>query len=102
MWKEAAVPQDFKGALIRSPTLKSSISAICPASKHYSEFRWTGHVIRMNDDRLPKVIFCSEFKDGTHSRGGQRKRYKDPLKANMKRCDMLPNNLEALALNGTG
>ena len=56
----------------------------------------------MNDDKLPKVIFYSEFKDGTHSRVGQRKRYKNPLKANMKWCDMVPNNLEALALNRTG
>ena len=49
----------------------------------------TGHVIRMNDDRLPKVILYSELKDGTRSRGGQRKGYKDLLKANMKRCDMV-------------
>ena len=66
-----------------------------------AQFRWTDHVICMNDDKLPKVIFYSEIKDATHSRGGQRKRYKDLLKSNMKRCDMVLNNLETLVLNST-
>jgi len=41
-----------------------------------AQFRWTGHVIRMNNGRLPKIIFYSELKDGARARGGQRKRYK--------------------------
>jgi len=64
-----------------------------------AQFRSTGHVLRMNDDRLPKVIFYSKLKDGTRSRGGQRKCYKDLFKVNMKWCDMVRNDLEALALN---
>jgi len=49
-----------------------------------AQFRWTGHVIRMSSDRLPKIIFYSELKDGARSRGGQRKTCKDTLKANLK------------------
>jgi len=69
-----------------------------------AQFRSTGHVIRVNDGRLPKVIFYSELKDGTRSRGGQRKCYKDLFKVNTKWCDMVVvrNDLEALALNTVG
>jgi len=42
-----------------------------------AQFRWTGHVIRMSNDRLPKITFYSELKDGARSRGDQRMRYKD-------------------------
>ena len=41
--------------------------------------RWTGHVIRMPDERLPKKVFYEE-KEGKRSQGGQRKHYKDSLK----------------------
>jgi len=50
-----------------------------------AQLRWTGHVLRMGDNRLPKAIFCSELEEGTRSCSGQRKRYKDTLKANLKR-----------------
>ena len=46
-----------------------------------------------------KAIFCSELEEGTRSRGGQRKRYKDTMKANLKRCDIAPPELEELALD---
>ena len=36
-----------------------------------AQFHWTGHVIRVNDGRLPKVIFYSELRDGTRSRCGR-------------------------------
>ena len=45
----------------------SGIEALLTAA----QFRWTGHVIRINDDRLRKVSFYSELKDGTRSHGGQ-------------------------------
>jgi len=64
-----------------------------------AQFRWTGHVIRMNTDRLPKIIFYSELKDGARSRGDQRKRYKDTLKANLKRCSIAPADLETQTLH---
>jgi len=46
-----------------------------------------------------KAIFCSELEEGTRSRGGQRKRYKDMLKANLKRCDIAPPAVEELVLD---
>jgi len=63
-----------------------------------AQFRWTGHLIRMSIDRLPKINFYSELQDGARSRGGQRKRYKDTLKANLKRCSIEPADLETLVM----
>ena len=48
------------------------------------EFRWTGHVTRMADERFPKKIFCGELQLGRCSHGGQKKRYKDTLKASLR------------------
>lgn len=53
-----------------------------------SQLRWVGHVARMPDSRLPKQIFYSQLRTGTRSQGGQRKRYKDALKANLKLCEI--------------
>ena len=39
-----------------------------------AQFRWTGHVIRKDENRLPKTIFYSELANGARSCGGQRKR----------------------------
>ena len=46
--------------------------------------RWTGHVIRMPDERLPKNVFYGELQEGKRSQCGQKKRYKDTLKASLK------------------
>ena len=59
-----------------------------------AQYRWVGHVTRMDDTCLPKIIFYSELEHGTRSRGGQLKRYKDMLKMNMRVCDMQPKKLE--------
>ena len=49
-----------------------------------AQLRWTGHVIRMPDERLPKKVFYGELQEGKRSQGGQKKRYKDTLKASLK------------------
>ena len=45
---------------------------------------WTGHVTRMPDERLPKKVLYGELQEGKRSQGGQKKRYKDTLKASLK------------------
>jgi len=61
-----------------------------------AQLRWVGHVTRMDDTRLPKTAFYCELVHGTRSLGGQRKRFKDMLKSNIKACDIQPNELESL------
>ena len=59
-----------------------------------NQLRWSGHVVRMSEDRLPKQIFYSELKEGSRKRGGQKKRYKDTLKASLKNCNININSWE--------
>jgi hypothetical protein len=62
-----------------------------------SQLRWAGHVCRMPDERIPKRLFYGELTEGKRSRGGQKKRYKDTLKASMKSCGIDPDSWEQLA-----
>ena len=61
-----------------------------------AQLRWVVHVTRMDDTRLPKIAFYCELEHGTRSLDGQRKRFNDMLKSNMKACDMQPNEMESL------
>ena len=49
-----------------------------------AQLRWTGHVTRMPDERLPKKVLHGELQEGKPSQGGQKKRYKDTFKASLK------------------
>ena len=53
-----------------------------------AQLRWTGHVIRMPDGRLPKKVFYGELQEGKRSQCGQKKRYIDALKASLKDFDI--------------
>ena len=46
-----------------------------------AQLRCTGHVTRMPDERLPKKVLYGELQEGKRSQGGQKKHYKDTLKA---------------------
>ena len=45
-----------------------------------AQLRWTGHVARMPDERLPKKVLYAELQERKRSQGGHKKRYKDILK----------------------
>ena len=50
-----------------------------------AQLRWTGHVIRMPEKRLrKKKKKQQQLEMGKRSHGGQKKRYKDTLKASLK------------------
>ena len=49
-----------------------------------AQLRWTGHVIRMPDERLQKKVFYDKLQEGKRSQGGQKKRYKDTNKTSLK------------------
>ena len=56
-----------------------------------SVMRWSGHVSRMHDNRLPKNILFGELVHGKRKHGGQRKRYKDVLHAVLKDSNIQHN-----------
>ena len=62
------------------PNIESMIAA--------QQLRWAGHVVRMNDDRLPKQLFYGELASGKRPRHKPKKRFKDCLKNTMKDLDI--------------
>ena len=66
-----------------------------------AQLRWCGHVIRMPDSRIPKQLLYGQLKHGTRNPGGQRKRYKDQLRCNLKACGIEKDHLELLVQDRT-
>ena len=64
-----------------------------------AQLRWSGHLVRMADDRIPKAVFYGELDAGKRTRGGQRKRYKVVLKATLKSCGVPHNTWESTAMD---
>ena len=63
------------------------------------QLQWSGHLVRMNDDRIPMALFYGQMKTGCRTRGGQRKRYKDVIKSTLKSCSTPLKTWEATATN---
>ena len=66
-----------------------------------AQLRWTGHVTRMPDERLPKKVLYGELQEGKRSQGGQKKRYKDTLKASLKDFNIPIESWEQVAQDRT-
>ena len=66
-----------------------------------AQLRWTGHVTRMPDERLPKKFLYGELQEGKRSQGGQKKRYKDTLKASFKDFNIPTESWEQAAQDRT-
>ena len=62
-----------------------------------AQARWAGHVVRIPDSRLPKQLLYGELCQGKRSVGGQKKRFKDCLKASLKSQNIDLNTWETLA-----
>ena len=48
-----------------------------------AQLRWTGHVTRMDSDRIPKQLLYGELSKGKRKQGRPLKRFKDCIKANI-------------------
>ena len=87
-WEERLTNQD----VLRRANL-TGIEAMIIAA----QLRWSGHVMSMHDNRIPKQIFCSELVAGKRRPGGQIKRYKDNLKRSLRLCSISPSNWTVIA-----
>ncbi|BHF80969.1 hypothetical protein SprV_0702409800 [Sparganum proliferum] len=63
------------------------------------QLRWSSHLVRMDDERLPKRLFYGDVTTGSRCQRGQIRRYKDTLKSSLKRLQINPTNWEELALD---
>lgn len=66
------------------------------------QLRWSGHVARMDDSRIPKIVFYGELREGKRSVGAPRRRYKDQLKQQLSQCGLDHRSWETLAANRSG
>ena len=53
-----------------------------------AQLHWVGHLVRMDDGRLPKRLFYGELVSGKRPQHKPRKHYKDGLKSNLKDADI--------------
>ena len=67
-----------------------------------AQLRWTGHIIRMDESRIPRQLFYGELSQGRRNQGRPKKRYKDNLKSNLKWAGIQPKELETAAANRSG
>ena len=66
-----------------------------------AQLRWTGHVTRMPDERLPMKVLYEELQEGKRTQDGQKKRYKDTLKASLKDFNIPTESWEQAAHDRT-
>ena len=77
--------------------LKSAGMQIVHTLLKLAQLRWTGQVTRKPEERLPKKILNGELEMGKRSHGGQKKRYKDTLKASLKDFNIPTESREQIA-----
>ena len=79
--------------VLNHPELSSIHTYLCKAQLY-----WAGHVLRMDDEHLPKCLLFDELNGGKGSIGGQRSTLRT-LKASLKDLSIDPDVQESLVLD---
>lgn len=64
-----------------------------------AQLRWAGHLVRMDDVRLPKRLFYGELATGKRPKHKPKKRYKDGIKCILKDTNIDTDTWEADAVD---
>jgi len=64
-----------------------------------AQLRWVGHVIRMEEHRIPRCLMYGELWQGRRYQGRPKLRYKDTVKSNIQWCHVKLKELEESAAN---
>lgn len=76
---------------------KSGMENICVMLMK-NQIRWAGHLVRMDDSRLPKRLFYGELSSGSRPQHKPLKRFRDSVKESLKHLKIPDRNWESLAL----
>ncbi|BHF63694.1 hypothetical protein SprV_0200668800 [Sparganum proliferum] len=63
------------------------------------KLRWSGHLVRIDDEQLSKRFFYGGVATGSHQQGYQIRRYKDTMKTSLMCLQINPTNWDDLARN---
>ena len=64
-----------------------------------NQLRWAGHLVRLDDTRLPKQLFYSELRSGSRPQHKPKKRFKDSLKDSLRQFHIPVDEWESLAVD---
>ena len=64
---------------------------------HRHRLRWVGHVIRLDDDRIPKQLLYGELSVGSRPQHKPKKRFKDCVKDSLALCKIDDPDWEMVA-----
>ena len=67
-----------------------------------SRLHWVGHVIGLEDNRLPKQLMPGKLASGKRKQGTPLKSFKDCVKASISHAEIIPKDLEPRAHDRTG
>ena len=90
----------WKDHILNVEVLRRANMSSIEATPTASQLSWSGHIMHMNDSRLPKAEFLGELTKGKHLHDGPWLRYKDVVKRHLKTTHIAINTWETLAQGG--
>ena len=87
---------------MHTPDTEVLEKALCPSLGSMittAQSQWVGHLVSMDEGRLPKRFFSGELASSKRPQHKPRKRYKDGLKSNLKDPDIDVDTWEATAVD---